>query len=159
MAMEAALSMLDGREFKILLAVIFSMGIFTGFVLSQAFCKSRGVNVTINGKDRRSHGDEKVNAKLSVSRGVETTLGPVEVLIPPTFWKNWLEICRTGTVVHCSPLCHYTRGKGLSRLQLCKAREKIITKVYWKAERTEAMPVGHPKSQRIEYFRSSYFRL
>ena len=40
----AALSMLDGREFEILLAVIFSMGILTGFLLSQAFCKSRGVN-------------------------------------------------------------------------------------------------------------------
>ena len=67
MAMEAALSMLDGREFEILLAVIFSMGIFTGFVLSQAFCKSRGVNVTINGKERHSHRDEEVNAKMSVS--------------------------------------------------------------------------------------------
>ena len=74
---------------------------------------------------------------MSVSRGVET-IGPVEVLIRPTFWKNWLEICRTGAVVHCSPLCHYTRGKGLSRLQLCKACEKIITKEYWKGERTAA---------------------
>ena len=119
--------MLDDREFEILLAVIFSMGICTGSVLSQVFCKSRGVNVMINGKERHdSHGDEEVNAKLltkqlSVSRGVETTLAPLEVLIPPTFWKNWLEICRTGPVVHCSPLYHYTRGKGLSHLQLYKA--------------------------------------
>ena len=45
MAVEAASSMLDGREFEILLAVIFSMGIFSGFVLSQAFCKSRGVKM------------------------------------------------------------------------------------------------------------------
>ena len=101
MAMEAALSMLDGRELEILLAVIFSMGIFTGFVLSQAFCKSRRVNVTINGKECHSHRDEEVNAKMSVSRGVETTSIPVEVLIPPTFWKNWLEVCRRGT---CSSL-------------------------------------------------------
>ena len=59
MAMEAALSkrMLDGREFEILLAVIFSMGILTGFLLSQAFCKSRGVYVPINGKERHSHRD------------------------------------------------------------------------------------------------------
>ena len=138
MAMEAALSMLDGRELEILLAVIFSMGIFTGFVLSQAFCKSRGVNVTINGKERHSHRDEEVNAKMSVSRGVETTLGPVEVLIPPTFRKDWLQVCRTGTVAHCSPLCHYTRGKGICRLQLCKAREKIVSKECCKADRTEA---------------------
>ena len=59
MAMEAALSMLDGREFEVLLAVIFSMGIFVGFVLSQIFCKSCSVNATINRKERRSHGDEE----------------------------------------------------------------------------------------------------
>ena len=131
MAMEVALSTLDGREFEILLAVIFSMGIFAGFVLSrlsQAFCKSRGVNVTINGKERHGHRDEEVSDKMSVSRGVETTLGPVGVLTPPTFWKEWLQVCRAGTVVHCSPHCHSTRGKGLCRLQLCKAREKIVSK-------------------------------
>ena len=106
MATEAALSMLDGREFGILSAVIFSMGIFTGFVLSQVFCKSRGINVTINGKERRSHGDEEVNAKLltkqlSESRRVEIALGPLLVLTrPPTFWQNWLEICRR----NCSSL-------------------------------------------------------
>ena len=49
----------------------------------QRVCKSRGVNVTINGKERHSHSAEEMIAKifqeqLSVSRGVETTLGPVE---------------------------------------------------------------------------------
>ena len=44
--------MLDGREFEMILVAVagFSMGIFVGLVLSQIFCKSRGVNVTINGK-------------------------------------------------------------------------------------------------------------
>ena len=127
MAMEAALSMLDGREFEILLAVIFSMGIFTGFVLSQAFCKSRGVNVTINGKERHSHRDEEVNAKMSVSRGVETTLGPVEVFDAA---NNFL-----GIGGNCSSAAHFASPREGSK---CKACEKIVAKEHWKVERSEA---------------------
>ena len=91
--------------------LIFVSSIFVGGILTKLCCRS--FQVTINGKDHRAQQEQKniklLSQQMSVSRGVETTLGPVEVLIPPTFWKNWLEICRTGTVVHCSPLCHYTR--------------------------------------------------
>ena len=128
MAMEAALHMLDGREFEMVSAVVFRM---VGFVLSQIFCKSHGVNVMINGNERHGHGYEEVNAlllttQLSVSRGVETTQGPLEVLVPPTFWKEWPEVCRAGTVARCSPLCHNIRGKALSRVDAGHAKRSLL---------------------------------
>ena len=39
-----------GHDFELIFG---SVGIFAGFLPSQIFCKSRGINVTINRKERQ----------------------------------------------------------------------------------------------------------
>ena len=56
----------------------------------ESSCKSRGVNVTINGKERHSHGDEKVNAKMSVSRSDHFgSSGSLDSHLFKIGWKDW----------------------------------------------------------------------